>query len=342
SDVCLELPFILTHPNPEQNRLDGREPDADDVFSMNMPAEQRVVKTIPDLSTPLCPPVKPTQTQQPPLPVNSLPSIPRPRSSSPTSRLHELPSQFTHVPMNGNVMNGDHRNPTDGTTAPPQSHSVGHRHMNRAVTVPGRAHTISGAGPICVSNRFPLGTQNREAMDIGGNVNVNTGNNGDVHTGSHYRIHHSNRGASILQTNRSSTLFSSVGHAVTLPLCGAQSSISSTQWIPSNDPFSLVMNSAECGELTSVDGLDSKTSGSLTHGPAPRPPTRHRFQSAVTSAGVGNTSGSSMYGSFKSERHPSLVGTQSTASEDDLMFEDFARLRLQSVTGSRKTQPSVF
>ncbi|VDP92534.1 unnamed protein product [Echinostoma caproni] len=99
------------------------------------------------------------------------------------------------------------------------------------------------------------------------------------------------------------------------------------------------MNPGTTDTTAPVGGLSA--GGSLTHGAAPRPPTRHRFQSAATSTGAGTTA-SSMYGSFKSERHPSLAGTQSTASEDDLMFEDFARLRLQSVTGSRKAQPSVF
>ncbi|CAH8456323.1 unnamed protein product [Heterobilharzia americana] len=35
-------------------------------------------------------------------------------------------------------------------------------------------------------------------------------------------------------------------------------------------------------------------------------------------------------GSRSSDRRPSTVGTQSTLSEDDLLFEDFARFRLQS------------
>ncbi|THD24079.1 Beta-arrestin-1 [Fasciola hepatica] len=338
SDVCLELPFILTHPNPEENRLNDREPEVDEVFSLSMPA---------DLTAPMGLPVAPMQlTQQPPRTPNSLPSNTRPHSSSPTNRLHEQPSNVDPVAVIGNMVNGDqHRNPVEETTIPSQKHLVLHRHTNSAVAAPGRAHTIAGNGSVCTSDQFPLRTLIHETVDNGGNVQIiNTINKSgiSVHTDTHYAVDHSTRSVSMFQANHSPALFSSVGHAVTLPLVAGQSSIISAQYIPSNDVFPFMMNSTDCGVLTSVGGLNSGAGGSLTHGPAPRPPTRHRFQSAAASDGTGITAGSLMYSSFKSERHPSLAGTQSTASEDDLMFEDFARLRLQSVTGSRKAQPSVF
>ncbi|TPP62427.1 Beta-arrestin-1 [Fasciola gigantica] len=338
SDVCLELPFILTHPNLEENRLNDREPEVDEVFSLSMPA---------DLTAPVGLPVALMQlAQQPPRTPNSLPCNTRPHSSSPSNRLHEQPSNTDRVAVIGNMVNGDHhRNPVEETTISSQKHLVLHLHKNSAVAAPGRAHTIAGNGSACASDQFPLRMLIQETVDNDGNVQtINTINKSgiSVHTDTHYAVDHSTRSVSMFQANHSPALFSSVGHAVTLPLVAGQSSITSAQYIPSSDVIPFMINPTDCGVLTSVGGLNSAAGGSLTHGPAPRPPTRHRFQSAAASDGTGSTASSLMYSSFISERHPSLAETQSTASEDDLMFEDFARLRLQSVTGSRKAQPSVF
>ncbi|TPP59792.1 putative beta-arrestin [Fasciola gigantica] len=220
-DVCLELPFILTHPNPEENRLNDREPEVDEVFSLSMPA---------DLTAPVGLPVALMQlAQQPPRTPNSLPCNTRPHSSSPTNHLHEQPSNTDRVAVIGNMVNGDHhRNPVEETTISSQKHLVLHRHKNSAVAAPGRAHTIAGNGSVCASDQFPLRTLIHERVDNGGNVQIiNTINKSgiSVHTDTHYAVDHSTRSVSMFQANHSPALFSSVGHAVTLPLVAGQSSM---------------------------------------------------------------------------------------------------------------------
>ncbi|VDP88515.1 unnamed protein product [Echinostoma caproni] len=232
SDVCLELPFILTHPNPEEHKLDDREPDTEEVFSLSMPREpQQAVKALPVSTAPVCapPPAPPIQSQRP-LAVNNISPNSRPRSSSPINRLHDQPSGLHLIPVNGNLTNGDHRR-TQGSESivPSQVHPIMHRHTSSAVSAPPRANTIPGIGFVDPTDQFVFGPSNHDQLDQGNVIATNnTAVQNDNNSSNHSARHPSQRNPRTLgmpQTHRNSTLFSSVGHAVTLPLCATQSPI---------------------------------------------------------------------------------------------------------------------
>ncbi|KER31140.1 hypothetical protein T265_02585 [Opisthorchis viverrini] len=101
-------------------------------------------------------------------------------------------------------------------------------------------------------------------------------------------------------------------------------------------------NAVQSTLLTSINSAPLMNEQSL---PAPRtmgtllvPPqyTPHSSQTSPVHQLDANTTAllplpiDSLFGSFNSDHHCSGTGTQSTVSEDDLMFEDFARFRLQT------------